>query len=99
MKAIDIIALVLVIAGGINWGLVGVFDYNLVEAIFGAFPTLVNVIYALVGVAALWTISLAVRRASEKPMVITPPRRFGREEAEKQRERETVPPSEPSAKR
>lgn len=53
MKAINIITLLLIIVGGINWGLTA-FDFNLVEALFG--PGLANVIYALVGLSAVWQI-------------------------------------------
>ncbi len=53
-NAIDWIALILVIIGGINWGLVGVFDYNLVGSIFGT--TIATIIYILVGISALWMI-------------------------------------------
>ncbi len=47
------IAKVLVIVGGINWGLVGFFDYNLVNALLGAWPIVEKVIYDVVGVASL----------------------------------------------
>lgn len=56
MKALHIITLVLVIVGGINWGLVGLFDFDLVAALFGAGSTLSRIVYALVGVSALWQI-------------------------------------------
>lgn len=55
MKALNIITLLLVIIGGINWGLVA-FDFNLVEALFGADSTLSNIVYALVSLSALWQI-------------------------------------------
>jgi uncharacterized membrane protein YuzA (DUF378 family) len=55
----DLIALVLVIIGGINWGLVGAFDFNLVEEIFGT-GTFTDIIYILVGLAAIYTIYVAV---------------------------------------
>lgn len=58
MKAVNIIALVLVIVGGINWGLVGLFNFNLVAAIFGDLSPLSRIIYILVGLAALYCISL-----------------------------------------
>lgn len=48
-----VIGLVLLIVGGLNWGLVGAFDFNLVDKIFGAWPILERVIYILVGVAAV----------------------------------------------
>ena len=96
MKTLDVIALLLVIAGGINWGLVGVFDYNLVDAIFGAYSTISNLIYALVGLSALWSIAILARTASGKPAAMPPTRRFERVE---EKQRETVPPSEPVGKR
>lgn len=54
MRAINIITLVLVIIGGLNWALVGIADFNLVAAIFGADTTLSDIVYILVGVSALW---------------------------------------------
>jgi uncharacterized protein len=55
----DYVALTLIIVGGINWGLVGAFGFNLVEALFGWAPLLVTLIYILVGVAAVYTIYYA----------------------------------------
>lgn len=54
MNALDIIAYLLVVIGGINWGLVGFFDYNLVDAIFGEESGISRTIYALVGLAAVY---------------------------------------------
>ncbi|HET6432909.1 DUF378 domain-containing protein [Dyella sp.] len=56
MKALNLITLVLVIIGGINWGLIGLADFNLVAAIFGAGSVLSRIIYVLVGLSALWQI-------------------------------------------
>lgn len=58
MKITTIIAFVLAIIGAIVWGLVGIFDYNVVAAIFGAGAGVIisRVIYTLVGVAGLWLI-------------------------------------------
>ena len=56
MKYLNIITLLLIIVGGINWGLVGAFQFNLVEALFGAMPPLPAVIYILVGLSALYQI-------------------------------------------
>jgi uncharacterized membrane protein YuzA (DUF378 family) len=65
MKAINIITLVLTIIGGINWGLVGLFDFNLVEALFGGRNALFGQIaYLLVGLSAVWQLyplTLALR--------------------------------------
>lgn len=58
MKVIDKIALVLIIIGAINWGLVGFFSFNLVDAIFGSMSVISRIIYALVGVSGLWGIKL-----------------------------------------
>ena len=58
----DRIALILVIIGGINWGLVGVFKFDLVAYLFGGQTASVSrVIYTLVALAALWCISLLFR--------------------------------------
>jgi len=59
MKAAYVTALVLVIIGGVNWGLVGFFDFNLVDALFGEGSGLSRVIYALVGLAALYVAVMA----------------------------------------
>lgn len=56
MRYLYITSIILLIIGGINWGLVGLFDFNLVSAIFGHFPLLVKLIYSLVGLAALFVI-------------------------------------------
>ena len=56
MKVIDKIALVLIIIGAINWGLVGIFNFNLVDTIFGVMSWFSRVIYILVGISGLWGI-------------------------------------------
>ena len=58
MKIIDKIALALVIIGAINWLLVGLFSFNLVDTIFGAMSILSRIIYILVGISGLWAIRL-----------------------------------------
>ena len=58
----DRVALVLVIVGAINWLLVGLLKYNLVASLFGGSDSIISrVIYTLVGLAGIWTISLLVR--------------------------------------
>lgn len=55
MRTIDTIALVLLIIGGLNWGLVGLFEFDLVAAIFGGPDTfLADLVYVLVALSALW---------------------------------------------
>ena len=56
MKIIDKIALVLVIIGAIVWGLIGIFNFNLVETIFGETSVISRIIYILVGISGLWAI-------------------------------------------
>lgn len=56
MKIIDKIALVLVIIGAINWGLIGIFNFNLVDTIFGTMSIISRIIYILVGLSGLWCI-------------------------------------------
>lgn len=58
MKALNGIALTLVIIGAINWLLVGLFEFNLVDAIFGSLSILTRIIYIIVGIAGLWSIAL-----------------------------------------
>lgn len=60
----DTLALVLATVGAINWGLVGFFRFDLVAWLFGGqTATLSRIVFALVGVAGLWCISLLFRRA------------------------------------
>jgi uncharacterized membrane protein YuzA (DUF378 family) len=54
MKRIDVIAAVLLVVGGLNWGLVGVFNFDLVATLFGSSSAFSNTIYALVGLCALY---------------------------------------------
>lgn len=62
MRVIDTIALILIIIGAINWGLVGIFNFNLVEAIFGGLSVITRIIYTLVGISGLWGIKLIFDR-------------------------------------
>lgn len=54
MNIFDWIALILVIVGGLNWGLVGFFKYDLVAKIFGDMSTVARIVYDLVGLSAIW---------------------------------------------
>jgi uncharacterized protein len=53
-NALERIAWILVVVGALNWGLVGLFEYNLVEDLAGVGTTLTNVVYDLVGLSALY---------------------------------------------
>ena len=58
MKVIDKIALVLIIIGAINWGLIALFEFNLVAALFGEMSVWSRIVYGLVGLSGLWGIKL-----------------------------------------
>lgn len=62
LGTLDWVAICLVIIGGLNWGLVGFFDYNLVSALFSRAPVIENIIYAAVGIASLYMIFLVSRK-------------------------------------
>ncbi len=57
MKTIDYIALVIVIIGAINWGLIGIFQFDLVRVIFGDMSFLSRTVYTIVGICGLYAIS------------------------------------------
>lgn len=62
MKIIDKIALILTIIGGINWGAIGIFSFDIVAWIFGGQDAIVSrIIYTLVCISAIWCISLLFR--------------------------------------
>ncbi|HEY9787290.1 MAG TPA: DUF378 domain-containing protein [Candidatus Obscuribacterales bacterium] len=54
MKNLELIAFILLLIGGINWGLVGAFNYNLVTSLLGDGSTMCRVVYGLVGLGALY---------------------------------------------
>ena len=56
MKVLDWIAIILLIVGGLNWGLVGAFDFNLVTFLFGSIAWLVKTVYILVGLSGVYSI-------------------------------------------
>ena len=62
---LDKIALILAIIGGLNWGSIGIFRFDIVAALFGGQDSMVSrIIYTLVGLAAIWCISLLFRGTS-----------------------------------
>jgi len=58
MKGVDIVSASILALGGLNWGLIGFFEFNLVEAIFGAMSVLSRIIYCLVGLSAVYEIAM-----------------------------------------
>lgn len=61
MRTLDAVALTLLIVGGLNWGLVGAFQFDLVATLFGDMSALSRIVYVLVGLSALY---LATRTRS-----------------------------------
>jgi uncharacterized membrane protein YuzA (DUF378 family) len=57
-NVLDWLAIILLIVGGLNWGLVGLFGFDLVAAIFGSGTAISRAIYIAVGVAAIWGFAL-----------------------------------------
>jgi uncharacterized membrane protein YuzA (DUF378 family) len=57
MKVLKTIAIILLIIGGLNWGLVGLFNFDLVVAIFKTVPVITRIIYVLVGLSAVYVIA------------------------------------------
>ena len=57
MKVLNYIVLTLVIIGALNWLLVGLFSFNLVDSLFGSMSLLSRIIYVLVGISGLWSLA------------------------------------------
>ena len=65
----DKLALILLIIGGINWGLVGIFQLDIIAWLFGGAGALISrTLYILVAISAVWCISLLFRDNSRKPV-------------------------------
>ncbi len=65
LNAFDWVALVLVLVGALNWGLVGFFSFDLVAAIFGDMSAVSRVVYALVGLSAVYMLVVAPKLAKK----------------------------------
>lgn len=62
MKPLDVAALVLLVVGGLNWGLVGLFGFDLVAALLGSMSMLSRIVYSLVGVSAIYVGAMAAMK-------------------------------------
>jgi uncharacterized protein len=67
LNPVDWIALVLLLIGGLNWGLVGLFGFDLVTWLFGNMTNSSRFIYALVGISALWSIFALATHLHQRP--------------------------------
>jgi len=61
MKLLNSVSLILIIIGGINLGLIGFFQFNLVDYLLGEFLVLIKIIYCLIGIASLYSISFFIK--------------------------------------
>lgn len=65
-NVLDWVAMALLIIGGLNWGLVGLFEFDLVAAVFGVMSTASRAVYVLVGLAAVYSIYLCASKLPGK---------------------------------
>ena len=71
MNALNLITLILLIVGGLNWGLVGLFNFDLVAALLGSGSMLARIVYGLVGLSALWQlVPLFAAFGSDEPSAL-----------------------------
>lgn len=68
MKYVTLIAFVLLIVGGLNWGLIGFFGFDLVAALFGPMSAMTRLIYDLVGISTIW-VALELLRDKAKTTI------------------------------
>lgn len=66
MNTVDWIAMILLIVGGVNWGLVGLANLDLVATLFGDGSAVSRIVYILVGLAALWCLYTATKLGSRE---------------------------------
>lgn len=66
MKALNWITFILVIIGGLNWGLIGFFNFDLVASVFGDMSTMSKIIYDLVGLSALYMLFAGSKMMQQK---------------------------------
>ena len=66
MSTLQKVCLVVTIIGGINWGLIGLLDFNLVEAIFGVSSVISRIVYSLVGLTSMINVGILIMDLDEK---------------------------------
>jgi hypothetical protein len=70
LNALDWICMILIVIGGLNWLLWGIFEFNLVAAIFGTLSVISRIIYILVGIAALYVLIFMLPKMGKKAAAI-----------------------------
>ena len=66
LNSFDWIAIILLVVGGLNWGLVGLFNFDLVAALFGEMSVLSKVVYIIVGISAIYVLMMALGKNCDK---------------------------------
>ncbi|MFA7253367.1 MAG: DUF378 domain-containing protein [Patescibacteria group bacterium] len=66
LNTLDWIAAILLVIGGLNWGLIGLFDFNLVSVIFGELSLISRIIYILVGISAIYFIVSLISKGNDE---------------------------------
>lgn len=66
MNVLDWVALIILALGGLNWGLVGLFEYDIIANVFGDLSTVSKAIYVLVGAAAVYMIASAFMKMQQE---------------------------------
>lgn len=56
----------LVVVGAVNWGLIGLFNFNLVSSLFGGWPMVERAVYILIGIAGFWAVYNKLTKPSKK---------------------------------
>ena len=56
MRNLDVVVAILLVIGGLNWGMVGLLDFDLVSYLFSGYPVLQNTVYILVGLSAVYQV-------------------------------------------
>jgi uncharacterized membrane protein YuzA (DUF378 family) len=60
------VAFVLLVVGGLNWGLVGLFNFDIVATLFGSIPIVAQIVYVLVGLGAVWMLVYKLTKKKRK---------------------------------
>ncbi|HLB52135.1 MAG TPA: DUF378 domain-containing protein [Chlamydiales bacterium] len=55
-RVLDLIAVIILIIGGLNWGLIGLFEWNFIGSVFGYVTTFSRTLYTIIGIAAIYKI-------------------------------------------
>jgi hypothetical protein len=61
LNVLDWVAIILLAVGGLNWGLVGIFDFDLVATIFGDMSALSRIVYSVVGISAVYILAISAK--------------------------------------